>query len=98
MTCGRLSGKHAPDRTIPTLTTPEGNTAKSNNEKATALAGISFPGSESYQGSEGVPGQRGEAMTLLEEDDSFVERAINSQRARKAPGIDGIGAPVIKLM
>ena len=66
--------------------------------QASALAGISFPGAEKYQGDEGVPGRHGEAVGMLEEDDTWIDRAIRSQRPRSAPGVDGMGAPIVQLI
>ena len=35
---------------------------------------------------------------MLEEDESWINRAIRCQRTRSAPGVDGMGAPVIQLI
>ena len=51
---------------IPTLIRPDGSIAEEAHQKATALADIAFPGAATYQGSEGVPGKRGESVGMLE--------------------------------
>ena len=83
---------------LPTLVTPSGDTAESESEKAAALASISFPGPEGYHGDDGLPGEQGEAVSVLEADDSWISRATKGQRARSAPGMDGMGAPVLQLL
>ena len=83
---------------IPTLRTPDGGLAETNHDKAAELAKISFSRLEDYENGKGSPGTGGESMALLENDDSFVDRAINGQKNKKAPGIDGLGAPILKLM
>ena len=35
---------------------------------------------------------------MLEQDDSWIDRAIKCQKSRSAPGIDGMGAPVVQLI
>ena len=49
-------------------------------------------------GDEGLPGVQGEAVSVLEADDSWISRAIKGHKARPAPGMDGLGAPVLQLL
>ena len=83
---------------IPTLIGPDGSTAEEPHEKASALAKISFPGAETYQGDEGVPGKGEWVVDMLEQDDSWIDRAVRSQKTRSAPGIDGMEGPVVQFI
>ena len=96
---------------LPALIRDDGTTAEGSHEKAEALARTSFLGEQSY--TEGLRGEdsdddgrvedemrspRDPVMDNLEESDGFTDRAIRTQKARKAAGIGGLGAPVLRLL
>ena len=90
---------------IPDITQPDGSIASTSREKATAFMDISFPGE--WQILEEAPmseeesddqEQEGEAVKWIEDSPQAIERAIRAQKSQKAPGVDRMGAPVLRLM
>lgn len=91
-----------PSRTlaIPALVGPDGRVADTAKQKARArvLADISFPPPAEYHGDEGARGPEGTTHMTVGREPGMVERALLSQKTRKAPGPDRLGAPVLRLL
>ena len=92
-TRGRRSGG-----ILPALSGPDGTTAETSTQKARILADISFPPPALYQGDEGEPGEDRGAHEQVRNNPEMVRRALFSQRSRKAPGPDRLGAPILRLL
>ena len=75
-----------------------------NQDKAEVSMRIFFPGEQPFVSEQDLmleereEEDRGGSTRSLEESDQAIEEAIKSQRDRKAPGIDGMGAPVLRLL
>jgi hypothetical protein len=82
--------------TVPTITDSHGNVADTYESKSAMLADMAFPPPVEYDGGAGEEGPAGWAFELV--DDDVVRRALYSMSGKKAPGPDGIGASVLRLL
>ena len=94
-------------RLIPDIKDTNGRMAVTNDEKARVFLDISFPGAlqetqaqqdeeeeEEYQ----IEEEEEEAVRWIQENSHVIELAIKRQKNNKAPGMDQMGAPVLKLL
>jgi hypothetical protein len=81
---------------VPTITDSRGNVADTHEAKSDMLARMAFPPPVEYDGGSGEAGPEGEAFGYVTDD--AVRQAIYSMSGKKAPGPDGLGASVLRLM
>ena len=94
-------------RLIPDIRDMDGNIATTNNEKARVFLDISFPGGqlaapaaqeEEEEGEDQMSETEEEAVRWIQENSQVIESAIKKQRNNKAPGIDQMGAPILRIL
>jgi ribonuclease HI len=81
---------------IPELKKDNGEIACTHEEKSQLLAKIAFPSPIFYAGDEGVVGPPGTAFESVT--DTLIQECLSTQSSKKAPGLDGLGVPAIKLL
>jgi hypothetical protein len=82
--------------TVPTLTESRGNVADTYESKSAMLADMAFAPPVEHDGCAGAEGPAVWAFELV--DEGVVRRALYSMSGKKAPGPDGIGASVLRLL
>ena len=94
-------------RLIPDIKDTDGNLATTNCKKARVFLDISFPGAlqtavaqqdKEEEEEDQIAETKEEAVTWIQENSQAIESAIKRQRNNKAPGMNQMGAPVLRLL